>query len=227
MRKRFYDVSPDGLKVIVAGYWSMEGTSDWGGGYPYGMREGNGFPVLYFVGGRGLVEYFRSYQEVSGIWSPDSRYYAYVERFIVEWGFEDPLKLLDVENWKRTEVGWCVPGRPDGPDYAFADGYLVWVTAEPAKGSAHPAITEDTLAPVLVGYDISTGKKFRVLEADMATLKKDKNRRQYDIDGNYYVVKMSPASSCPAVIKNSEIYKAYNGSYPRVINRDEFALYFW
>jgi len=141
------------------------------------------------------------------------------------------LKLLDVESWKRTEVGWCVPGRPDGPYYAFADGYLVWVTAEPAKGSAHPAITEDTLAPVLVGYDISTGKKFRVLEADMATLKKDAARRQFDIapeyGGNYYVVKMSPALSCPAVIKNSEIYKTYNGSYPRVINREEFSLYFW
>jgi len=70
-----YSVSPDGEKVFVDLEYGE--PPYWGRGYPDLTYDCQPEPVLYFVKGRGLVEYLQYGIYISGEWFSDSRYYAF------------------------------------------------------------------------------------------------------------------------------------------------------
>jgi uncharacterized protein YraI len=213
----YYDyyniVSPDGLKVILKGHWSSDDTFDWGGGYPGRGRVYSPFPVFFFVSGRGLVEYFRTYEEIRGKWSPDSRYYVYTESVIVEFGFGSPLKLLDTETWRREDIGFVAT-----PEYGFefADGYVVWFGEELIEDRP-PYLEEESYAPVLWAYNMKPGDRVRILEADLSTMGTEVVHEGFGT--KFYEVKMVPAGLCPAAVENTGLYRKFANRFAEAEDR--------
>jgi hypothetical protein len=212
------DVSPDGLKVMLD--TEGEGPGLWRGGYPGGGRAGSPWPGFFFVSGRGLVEYFRSYDSISAMWSPDSRYLLYSELPVVEFPDRARLTLLDTETWNRVTVGYNDLTQGWG-EFGFGDGYVLWIDEEPVKEPGPPPLERESYTPVLWGYDIAAGKAFRVLAADLTTVKeKPVDTHGFTFGVAYYEVKMAPAGPCPPAVAYSTLYKKYNGAFARASNRE-------
>ena len=219
----FYDVSPDRKKIILQGDWSTSDELDWGGNYPRRGRVFSPFPVLLFASGQGLVDYFRSYEEVPGTWSPDSSYYAYVERPIVEYNYTATLKLLDTTLWKRITVGRmiCSPELHDY-EYEFAGGYLLWADEEPVEEPGPPLLERESATPVLFAYELGTGRKLKLLEADLETLQDEETRVEGWSGVKFYGVKMVAADPCPRAVERSKLYIKYFENYGYAVNRDHY-----
>jgi len=200
-----FDISPDRRKIFVlpCWEWGLDDIPQWGGGYPNGGRVGTGFPVLYFVTGRGLVEYFRAYTDICGRWFRDSRYYVYTENAVVEFGFGATLMLLDTETWRREDIGFVAT-----PEYGFefANGYVVWFGEELIEDRP-PYLEEESYAPVLWAYDMKLGERVRILEADLSTMGTEV--ADAGLGTKFYEVKMVPAGLCPKAVAGSDLYLKY------------------
>jgi hypothetical protein len=219
----FYDVSPDGKNIVMWGFWATGGELDyWGGGYPDGGRVDSPFPVLVFASGKGLIDYFRSYEEMLGKWSPDSRYYAYSARPVVTHFTTGWFGLIDMDSGKRVIVGGMVPApRSEGVvfgDFEFADGYLLWVDEEPVEDSASPLLYGDSSTPVLYARELATGRELKLLEADLSTLGGEDTRVNWS-RSPCYPVKMKIAEPCPEEVRGSELYIKYYEDSGYAINR--------
>jgi hypothetical protein len=210
-------VSPDGLKVMVD--TQGEGPGLWRGGYPGDGRAGSPWPGFFFVSGRGLVEYFRSYDSISAMWSPDSRYLLYSELPVVEFPDRARLTLLDTETWTRVTVGYndLTQG---WREFGFGAGYVLWIDEEPVEEPGPPPLEKRSFTPLLMAYEIETGETLRLLKADMATLRTAPVFEGY---GPWlYEIKMVPADPCPDVLKDAELYKKYAGAYALAEDREDW-----
>jgi hypothetical protein len=206
----YYSVSPNGKKVML----EVDFPSDFEGDYPdfgfYGRPE----PVLLFEPGKGLVDCLKWGWHERGSWDETSRYYACPACGLDGYPLPLDLALYDTENSQITYLGWCMQNtdipveewEPNNEphEFQFADDYLIWYSMESAG-----AVDRDVdLLPVLMGYELSSGRTIRLLEADITTMK---NERIPGRSWDFYEVKLVPAGVCPDVIKKSELYKKYNG----------------
>jgi hypothetical protein len=218
----FYDVSPDGKRVIIKGCLVSEEADYWGGRYEDMGRVSSPSPVLVFASGKGLIDYFRSYDEISGKWSADSRYCAYSARPVVTHFATGYFGLIDTDRGKRVGVGRMVPVPRSEEvgfgDFEFADGYLVWVDEEPVDESASPLLYGDSSTPVLYARELVTGRKLKLLEADLSTIGGEDTRTNW-ARSPCYPVKMNIVDPCPEGVERSKLYIKYYEDSGYAINR--------
>jgi hypothetical protein len=206
----FWSVSPNNKKVMLEVDFPFDLDRDY---QDYGF-SGQPEPVLYFVSGKGLIDYLKWGWHERGSWDETSRYYVCPACALDEYPLPLDLIVYDTEDGEPLSLGPCLQNTDipieeweanNEPHlYQFADGYLIWFTVERAR-----AVDGDIdLLPVLMGYELSSGRKFKLLEADITTMKDERiPGRSWD----YYEVKLVPAGVCPDVIKETELYKKYNG----------------
>jgi hypothetical protein len=219
-------VSPDGKKVVLIGAWSTDGDMDWGWGYPWGGRVYSPFPVLFFVSGKGLVDYFRSYDDIEGEWSPDSRYYVYTARPVAEYVSGAALWYFDSETGERVSVGATKILHPSGGgvEYELTDGYLIWTGVEAVEEPGPPLLEKDSTTPALAACELATGRKMKLLEADLDTLGGEEECETGCFGIRYYPVKMVTADPCPCppAVEKSDLYIKYHDKYGYAANREHF-----
>jgi SH3-like domain-containing protein len=204
------DVSPGGLKVFV--HVKMPDGHDneypiYSFGPPWELT-----PCLYFISGRGLADYFPLGAYEGGSWTADSRYYAFhdnpVDIYLWLWSF----KLLDTEGWKLLDLGLVSDVEGQG-EVEFFDGHVVWLDQKIIPYEVVKRLpVYVTHEPALRAYEISTGKSFSLLAADMSTVKAEEHPRSTAY-GGYHEVKLVPAGNCPPALTGSKLYKKYNGAY--------------
>jgi hypothetical protein len=195
-----YSVSPDGRKVFIDVSYPFR--PDWRRAYPSKPMLNYPVPVLYFVSGTGLTDYLLLTEYSAGKWSDDSRYYVYLAWRWIE--FID-TENRDVEN--LGEIYYFIKFQ----EVEFVGDYFIWMTWE---STIEPELRMlDVIdMPVLLAYDVVTGERKRVLQANPATLKSEViPGRNYD----YYGVKMVPAEDCPERLKKAKLYKKFNREYAR------------
>jgi hypothetical protein len=206
----YCSVSPDGEKIILElGYSSLQE-----GAYADLVMGGLAEQVLYFKIGEGLVDHLTWTWHERGMWDKTSRYYACPACPVS--GYPLPLDLMvyDTAQTECKSLGWCftnvdIPREEWEPNnrpyiYQFADGYLIWYTVEDAMALG---LDLDFL-PVLMAYELSSGREIKLLEADITTLG---DERIPGSSWDYYKVKLVPAAPCPPVIEKAELYNKYNG----------------
>jgi hypothetical protein len=208
----YYSVSPTGKKVMLEVEFPVDLVRD----YPDNGICGQPEPVLYFVLGKGLIDCLKWGWHERGSWDVTSRYYACPACALDEYPLPLDLIVYDTEDGELLSLGPCLQNADipieeweannEPHEYQFADGYLVWYTVERPK-----VVDRDIdLLPVLMGYELSSGRKFKLLEADITTLKDERmSGRSWD----YYEVKLVPAAVCPDVVKEAELYKKYDGAW--------------
>ncbi len=214
----FHDVSPDGKNIIIWGAWYY---FYWSGNYPDGGRVDSPFPVVLFASDYGLLNYFRSYEDILGEWSPDSRYYAYSSMPVVTHFTTGWLGLIDTNSGTRVKVGRMVQSpRTKGRfgEFEFAEGYLLWIEEESVEGSLSPLLYEDSSTPVLFAYELATGRKLKLLEADLSTIGGEDTRVNWS-RSPCYPVKMRAVDPCPKGVERSNLYIKYFEDSGYAINR--------
>jgi hypothetical protein len=193
----------------------------WGGNYRGSGRVSSPFPVLVFISGRGLAGYARSYEEISGKWSADSRYYAYAADPVVEYNLWAGLFLIDTASVAIPIVGGMVRSREGFEyEYEFAGGYLLWVDEEPIEEPGPRFLERRSATPVLFAYDLETGRKSKLLEADLETLQLAGTEGPGRYWTKYYPVKMVNADPCPGGVEGSPLYIKYNENDAFAVNRE-------
>jgi hypothetical protein len=213
-------VSPDGTKIVVVGEWAY---LDWGGGYPNHGRIGTGVPVLCFENGKGLVDHFQSMEEMTGTWSPDSRFFAYAEDPVTEFGYQATLMLIDMSSWNRVEIGRLTHApAAHRYEFGFAGGYLLWVDEEAVKEPGPPPLEKDSATPLLLAYEFATGRKSKLLKADLNTLRSDETQVEGWGGIKFYKVKMVTVDPCPESVKRSKLYSKYSDDNVLAVNREVY-----
>jgi hypothetical protein len=202
-RSEDYRLSPDGLKVMVDLGVSPLMPSTWN--VMYGSRSyyNEPTPLLFFVVGRGLARYVLVHGYVeTGEWLPDSRHFVYPV-------YGSRVGLLDIDAWEQLDLGdlyW----EEGGWEHEIIGEYLLWIGYERPENP--PARHGDIETPVLLAYDVSRRRTFRLLEADLATLK-DKDGPVATGGGyDHYEIKKVPAAPVPAPLRDSKLYEEYNGA---------------
>ncbi len=219
-----YLISPDGKKIVVWGYAQMDEPDLWGGKYPGEGRNLSHFPVLLFASGQGLVDYFRSGESISGKWSPDSHYFAYTAFVLTEYNLSASLWILDSSAGERVDIG----GTPSSRfteyqyEYEFAGDYLVWLDEERVEEPGPPPLERHSFKPVLYAYELASGRKSEVLKADLNTLGGEDTWADSYVGIMYYPVKMVSEGSCATEVKQSDLYKKYNGKDGYAVSWEHF-----
>jgi hypothetical protein len=174
--------SADGRKVIVGTLADVTYN-------PYFGDIG----TLYFETGKGLV-YSGFDLEAEGVWSADSRYFAYVESY-----YDDSAGFFLFDT--VTGVGKRLGSTYDAASIEGVDGYFIWLDFK---------LTGDYVEPWLAAYELATGETVVLLQADVTTLR----------DGAHggHEVKLVPVGDAPAVLRASDLFKEYDGAY---VARDE------
>jgi len=207
-----YSVSPDGRKVFVA----VECLYNWVSGYPGGPRGSFTTPVLHFEYGKGLVDC--TIFEVYGVgkWYAGNRYYVYAG-FAPEWEWEllAELRCMDTDTREEIRLGYCWTSEEY---YEFAGDYIIWLSEEkippgPERGLGYGDLE---IKPVMMAYEFPSGKRFRILEADMSTLSPEPIGTAPCSGRQFYEVKLAPAADVPEAVRKSELYREYNGGIARV-----------
>ena len=205
-----WDISPGGLKAFA--HVPMPDGRD--SEYPVERvwPRMNLKPCLYFANGRGLADYFPLGGYEGGSWTADSRYYAFRDNTVDIYIYLYSFKLLDTEGWKLLDLGLISDIEGQG-EVEFFDGYVVWLDQKIIPYQVVKRLpVYVTHEPALRAYEISTGKGFSLLAADMSAVKAEEHPRS-TIYGAYHEVKLVPARSCPPALTGSELYKKYNGAY--------------
>ncbi|MGD8717267.1 MAG: hypothetical protein PVH29_00465 [Candidatus Zixiibacteriota bacterium] len=215
-------VSPDGKKA-AASVPVIRDQRDFTSGFNDTNFAKGYTPVLFFVAGRGLVEYVCTAVSLShrpcdgGAWSSDSRYFAWpmdnAEKPRSPWS----LDVLDTEKWERRTVG-LLDGTGDEtaslPSYGFDGGYLFWTTRKRIGGGKPPHLGEDAYQAIVMAYEMASGGTFRALEGDLATVsEEDVGVMVGEEDAKYYDVIMAPAAGCPEGVKKTDWYRRNEGSH--------------
>lgn len=208
-----FNVSPDGKKVVAF----IDTEWDEGYAFPDTSYEYDYAPLLFFVVGRGLVDYVRTYKRFvdtgynAGIWSADSRYFAIPMEGPGEWMIREPLDLIDTKDWKRVSVGrlslFNAVGCSDTFEFEFVGDYLVWKGPEKVKDPVPPPLEEESYTIVLMAYNLDTGELLRVLETDLATLQKEPTELKFGL--KTYEAKMVPTGTCPPEVYKSRLYSKF------------------
>ena len=194
-----YRVSPDGRKVLVTLRYAE--PPDWHRGYPSRGYDFQPIPVLYLVRGRGLAKYLFYDAFVPGEWTADSRYYVCSESYWIE--------LLDTEGWSRKSLGEN-NYTESVPDFEISGKYVVWLSWEEPQGPIPEPFDESLSVPVLLAYDLDNGERTRLLEADLTTLSKEVHGKDFGYD--YHEVKMAETGLCPSDLKDTRLFKRFNGA---------------
>jgi hypothetical protein len=207
------NVSPDVKKIVVF----IDTEWDKGYAFPDTSYEYDYHPLLFFVAGRGIVDYERTYKRFlvggynSGIWSADSRYFAIPMEGPGEWMKREPLDLLDTNDWERVTVGrlsvFNAVGFDDTFEFEFVSGYLVWKGPEKVECPVPPPLEEESYSIVINAYNLDTGESLRVLETDLATLRKEPTELKFGL--KTYKATMVPAGTCPPEVRNSRLYNKF------------------
>lgn len=223
--EEYVAVSPDGKKA-AASVPIIQDQRDFTSGFNDTNFAETYTPVLFFVAGRGLVEYVCTAVSLShrpcdgGVWSSDSRYFAWpmdnAEKPRAPWS----LDVLDTEKWERRTVG-LLDGIGDEyaalPSYGFDGGYLFWTTRKRIGEGKPPHLGEDAYQAIIMAYEMATGKTFRALEGDLATVsEKDVEVMVGEEDAKYYDVILAPAPGCPEGVKKTGWYRHNEGSHELV-----------
>jgi hypothetical protein len=174
------NISPDGRKLVV---WAL------------GPEDSYISCPVYFEAGKGLAQ--KGAPDNEGIWSPDSRYFAFVDRSFYTADIGD-FYLFDT-----TKPGYAHLGatwKHDFTDAAeYVDGYVVWLNFRYVPGPWGPD------EPELAAYEVATGKTTVLLRADDTTLRRTQDETEE--------VKLLPAGPRPRVLKGSRLYNKFNGAY--------------
>jgi hypothetical protein len=119
---------------------------------------------------------------------------------------------LDTEGWKLLDLGLVSDVEGQG-EVEFFDGHVVWLDQKIIPYEVVKRLpVYVTHEPALRAYEISTGKSFSLLAADMSTVKAEEHPRSTAY-GGYHEVKLVPAGNCPPALTGSKLYKKYNGAY--------------
>ncbi len=206
-----YFLSPDGLKVMVDLGASPLMPSTWNDMYGGRGYYNEPVPLMFFAVGRGLARYVLVYGYHTGEWFPDSRHFVYPI-------YCCSVGLLNVGTWEQLELGdlyW----REGGWDHEIIGEYLLWISYERPENPV--ARRYDIETPVLLAYDVSRRRTFRLLEADLATLRDKDGPVSTGAGYDYYEIKMVPADPVPAPLRGSKFYEGYKGAY--ALARESFA----
>jgi len=172
--------SPDGRKVVVDASTEYEYNPYFGADYS-----------LYFESGKGLV-FFGGDLTIEGLWSPDSRYYAFVEPWrYLDGGF---FSLFDAETHERKGLGDTNRAAPK----EYLNGYFVWLNFQYVS-------SDENEIPELAAYELASGATAVLLKADAASLRKNEYGREE--------VKLVPAGPLPPAFEGSRLYEEFNGAY--------------
>jgi len=176
------NISPDSHKIVIMGIPPHDEPM---------------FPIvpLYFESGKGLAK-AGSPLSVVGLWSPDSRYFAFVhDRDYM--GSMGRFYLFDTSQSEYISLGTTLNSyykRHDAMEYL--DGHIIWVNFKYTSGYA---------IPELVAYELASGIVTILLKGDLNTVR--------SVGDNNHEMRLIPPVPKPDVFKNSRLYRKYNGRY--------------
>jgi hypothetical protein len=203
--------SPDNRKVFVATNVGRDLVDEYGEGFIAPMWDIDA--TLYFVAGRGLVEYRASTECESwagGYWAPDSRYYA-DERGVIDLYLGlFRFVLRDTDTGEERKLGLISYMEGQG-SVEFSNGWLLWLDEQSVAGAVG-------LVPALVAYNLAGGERIRILKGDVETVPKEPAS-----DAVYYSlydVILVPDEPCPASLRESQLYKRWNGAHAFVLDSE-------
>jgi hypothetical protein len=202
------DSSPDKRKTFVRTNVGRDLIDEYGAGFTGPIWDI--YATLYFVAGRGLVDYYATsefYTPSGGVWSPDSRYYVFsgdaVDIYLSLYKFT----LWDSDAEEKRELGQISTKEGQG-GVEILNGYVLWLDEQDIAGTPGSV-------PALVAYNLATGERIRLLKGDVATIPKEPAR-----DAGYYYlydVIIVPDEPCPPALKASELYQCWNGAHAFVL----------
>jgi hypothetical protein len=172
--------SPDGRKVVVDASTEYEYNPYFGPDYS-----------LYFESGKGLAHLFGGRLTTHGLWSPDSRYFAFRDaRGYAEAKF---VFLFDTVTHQYDGLGYTNDAAP----MEYSNGHFIWLCFG-AEG------------PELAAYELASGETTLLLKADAASSRKNEYGREE--------WKLVPAGPLPPALEGSRLYEEFNGAYVATIS---------
>ena len=157
------DISPDGKRVFTG----ARGGSGYDDEYPFHGAYGGAWSGFYFKAGEGLVKYV----VYNGFWAPNSILFTYYGSSLDPYMAISEFKLLNTDNWETKPLGDIFSDEGQG-EVEFLEGYIIWldelrIWPSPKEG---PLGSSFSFKPVLTAYEIASGKKYRLSEADLSKM---------------------------------------------------------
>jgi len=169
-------VSPDGKKVLCR--------------IPASIYDDTAGTDLYFVAGRGLVDKAGESLFLGSVkWSADGRYFVRGGNFVAMY----PFRIYDAEQGEAI-----FGGESYRDNFAFVDGYFVFLTTEPSD------VVADADLPAMYYVPLPGGKMRKLLEADAADARERDGPREY---------RLRPVGEAPPAVAASALYLKYVDDY--------------